>query len=113
MASKEASRYFLHLVERSNDKTDLTSRVIAEDVVDPLKVQRELAEAWASLLPGYPKENIHIHPSIEHATKFVRSLTNQNTGGEHGSNAVDILVAGSLHLVGGVIEVAGLSPFAL
>ena len=91
----------------------MTSRVIAEEVVDPLKSQRELADAWASLLPGFPKESIHIHPSIEHAIKYVRSLENQDAGREGKSNVVDILVAGSLHLVGGIIEVAGLSSIAL
>ena len=92
---------------------DLTSRVIAEEVIDPIKVQRELADAWSSLLPDYPKENIHVHRSIEHAVKFVRTLEDQTEHRGQGDHVIDVLVAGSLHLVGGIIEVAGLSSVAL
>ena len=46
-------------------------------------------------------------PSIEHTVKIVRSLRSES------SNGVDILVSGSLHLVGGVIEVANLAEVAL
>ncbi len=58
-------------------------------------------------MPDFPKENIHVLPSIEHAVKVVRNLD------ASGEKDVDVLVAGSLHLVGGVIEVAGLSDVAL
>lgn len=43
-------------------------------------------------------------PSIEHAVKEIEKLQ---------STSVKVLVAGSLHLVGGVIEAAGLSDIAL
>ncbi|KAH8118386.1 tetrahydrofolylpolyglutamate synthase [Phellopilus nigrolimitatus] len=98
-------------------KGDLTSRVVAEATVDPLKVQRELADAWSSLLPDYPKENIHVKPSIQHAVQYVRELEGGPIQNGEGSiknySPVDVLVAGSLHLVGGIIEVAGLSDVAL
>jgi folylpolyglutamate synthase len=56
---------------------------------------------------GFPSENIHVLPSIEHAIRTVRNL-------EEGDGIdVNVYVAGSLHLVGGVIEVAGLSEVAL
>ena len=71
-----------------------------------MKVQNELAAAWITLVPSFPKSNLHVLPSIEHAVNVVRKA------GE-GEKAVDVLVAGSLHLVGGVIEVAGLSHVAL
>ena len=58
-------------------------------------------------MPEFPKENVHVLPSIEHAVNVVRDLD------ASGDKAVDVLVAGSLHLVGGVIEVAGLSDVAL
>ncbi|KAI5123423.1 hypothetical protein M0805_006128 [Coniferiporia weirii] len=99
-------------------KGDLTDRVVAEETVDPLKVQRELADAWITLVPDHPKENVHVEPSVEHAVRFARKL-NGKTSGEPGGVStqqkadVDILVTGSLHLVGGVIEVAGLSEVAL
>ena len=72
-----------------------------------LKTQRELADAWAALVPFFPQDRVHVLPSIEHAVNVVRKL------GASGEQPVDVLVAGSLHLVGGVIEVAGLSDVAL
>jgi len=86
-----------------NFKGDLTTVSISKD---DLKTQQELAEAWTSLVPIFPKENTHVLPSIEHAVGIVR---------EEASNGrpVEVLVTGSLHLVGGLIEVAGLSDVAL
>ncbi|KAI0750871.1 FolC bifunctional protein [Daedaleopsis nitida] len=88
-------------------KGDLTTIAIPEADLAHLKTQNELASAWSSLVPSFPKENIHVLPSIEHAVNVVRKL---NVSEE---NDVDVLVAGSLHLVGGLIEVAGLSDAAL
>jgi folylpolyglutamate synthase len=58
------------------------------------------------LAPTFPKENAHVLLSIEHAVGVVR---------EEASNGgpVEVLVTGSLHLIGGLIEVAGLSDVAL
>lgn len=86
---------------------DLTTVALTEADLVQLKTQHELAAAWTTLVPSFPKDNIHVLPSIEHAVNVVREL---NASGE---KAVDVLVAGSLHLVGGVIEVAGLSDVAL
>ena len=57
-------------------------------------------------MPTFSKENVHVLSSIEHAVGIVR---------EEASNGgpVEVLVTGSLHLVGGLIEVAGLSNVAL
>lgn len=85
----------------------MTTLAIPESDLAHLKTQHELADAWSKLLPSFPKENIHVLPSIEHAVNIVRRL---NASGEQ---EVDVLVAGSLHLVGGVIEVAALSHVAL
>ena len=57
-------------------------------------------------MPTFPKENVHVLPSIEHAVGIVR-------GEASNDRPVEALVTGSLHLVGGVIEVAGLSDVAL
>jgi folylpolyglutamate synthase len=73
---------------------------------DDLKTQQELAEAWMSLVPTFPKENTHVLPSIEHAVGIVREEATKG-------RPVEVLVTGSLHLVGGLIEVAGLSDVAL
>lgn len=88
---------------------DLTSRAVATADTSPVKTQSELAAAWKSLIPEFPADNIHVLPSIEHAIRVVREVGLEE-GGEGGA---DILVAGSLHLVGGVVEVAGLSEVAL
>jgi folylpolyglutamate synthase len=45
-------------------------------------------------------------PSIEDAINEVKKIS-------EGNNPIKILVTGSLHLVGGVVEVAGLSEVAL
>lgn len=67
-----------------------------------MKVQSELAAIWLSLMPEFPTSDVHVLPSIEHAIRVVRR-----------DERADVLVVGSLHLVGGVIEVAGLSGVAL
>ena len=86
---------------------DLTTLAIPDGDLAHLKTQHELASAWSSLVSTFPKESIHVLPSIEHAVNIVRRLN------ASGDKPVDVLVAGSLHLVGGVIEVAGLSDVAL
>lgn len=57
------------------------------------------------LVPSFSKDSIHVVPSIEHAVRIVR--------GEEAKAQVEVLVAGSLHLVGGVMEVAGLGEQAI
>jgi folylpolyglutamate synthase len=86
---------------------DLTSRKIETEDADLLRTQRKLADTWLSLIPEFPAKNIHVLPSIEHAIRVVRGIESDEEGG------VDVLVTGSLHLVGGVIEVAGLLDVAL
>jgi folylpolyglutamate synthase len=71
-----------------------------------MKIQTELAEAWSTLAPSFPKSSIHVLPSIEHAIRTVHGLQTSD-------RPVSVLVTGSLHLVGGVIEVAGLAGVAL
>ncbi|TFL05958.1 FolC bifunctional protein [Pterulicium gracile] len=87
-------------------KSDLTTNAIAEDDLAELKTQHQLALAWGSLHPEFPFDSIHVLTSIEDAVKVV-----QRTRASH--EEVQVLVAGSLHLVGGLIEVAGLSDVAL
>lgn len=86
---------------------DLTSLAIPTDDLVQLKTQRELASAWSSLIPSFPSSKIHVLPSIEHAVKEIEKIESNS------SERTKVLVAGSLHLVGGVVEVAGLSAAAL
>lgn len=78
-------------------KGDLTAHAIDPNDLSALATQTQLAEAWRKVNPDY-KGEVHVVPSIEHAVKIVRDTK--------GTPAA--LVAGSLHLVGGVMEVAGL-----
>ncbi|ORY22822.1 Mur ligase [Naematelia encephala] len=80
-----------------NFKGDLTSKAIDPNDLSQLLTQTALRDAWLKLNTSFPPDRVHAVPSIEHAVNIVRSLGTKQ-----------VLVAGSLHLVGGVMEVAGL-----
>jgi folylpolyglutamate synthase len=73
-----------------------------------LKTQHQFASSWSELVPNFPSSAISILSSIEHAVSVIRNLAHASD-----ETSVQVLVTGSLHLVGGVIEVAGLSDVAL
>ncbi|CAG7848502.1 Folylpolyglutamate synthase; AltName: Full=Folylpoly-gamma-glutamate synthetase; Short=FPGS; AltName: Full=Tetrahydrofolylpolyglutamate synthase; Short=Tetrahydrofolate synthase [Serendipita indica DSM 11827] len=75
--------------------------------LDQLKTQTELANAWLELCPSFSREKVHVLPSIQHAVKLAHHLR------ETQEKPVDVLVTGSLLLVGGLIEVANLTKVAL
>ncbi len=75
---------------------------------DKLIPQRELRAAWESLVPSFSEENIHVLPTVEHAIRVVKDVEKVDP-----SINLHVIVAGSLHLVGGVIEVADLASVAL
>ncbi|GJJ07490.1 hypothetical protein Clacol_001692 [Clathrus columnatus] len=87
-------------------KPDLASAAITKAGLSNLNVQEDLARNWQALLPAFPISDIHVLPSIQNAVEVIRSLEEPDTD-------IQVLVCGSLHLVGGVIEVAGLSDVAL
>lgn len=70
--------------------------------------QHQLATAWKNACPTFDDSNIHVLPSIEHALRIVRSAEDSD-----GAQDIQVLVSGSLHLVGGLIEVADLKDVAL
>lgn len=88
--------------------SDLTAAGIDQKDLSSLKLQRELAAAWMTLHPGFAPDNVHVVPSIEHAISTIRGVASKEETTEF-----HILVTGSLHLVGGVIEAAGLGKDAL
>ena len=61
--------------------------------VDALTVQKALATAWQQSMDQ--KSETHVVKTIEEAVDFVRALDVD----------VHVLVTGSLHLVGGMLEV--------
>lgn len=84
---------------------DLTSVALATATHIGPTTQDQLKQAWSNIAKEFPVDAVHSLPSIEHAIRKVR---------EHSATRrTHILVTGSLHLVGGVIEVAGLSSVAL
>ena len=64
---------------------------------DELKVQNALAAAWDKIAPG---SRVHVFHTIEEAIDLVRNIARNDE-----QSAVTTLVTGSLHLVGGVLEV--------
>jgi len=114
--AKDANSFFDHVIFCTNVtytdggfKGDLTSKSIPEKDLAQLTTQHELAAAWSSLIPTFPSDHIHVLPSIQHAINLLHDIYTEDELSQH----VDVLVSGSLHLVGGVIEVAGLSEVAL
>ena len=72
-----------------------------------MTTQQALSAAWSSLVPDFDPSNIYVVPSIEHAVREVERISTISV------KPVQVLVTGSLFLVGGVIELIGLSEFAL
>ncbi|EEP77907.1 hypothetical protein UREG_02756 [Uncinocarpus reesii 1704] len=64
--------------------------------VEKLSVQNTLAETWRNLSPN---TTVVVKGTIEEAVQYVRSLASRQ------DDTVSALVTGSLHLVGGLIEV--------
>ncbi|KAF8341571.1 FolC bifunctional protein [Cantharellus anzutake] len=91
-----------------NFKGDLRSVAMTDAERDKLTPQRELEAAWRSLVPSFPEENVHVLPTVGHAVQVVRDVEEADP-----SASLHVVVAGSLHLVGGVIEAADLASVAL
>ena len=75
-------------------KADLVSMNTNKEDVSSLKVQRELAVTWDHI---DPEAEVHVVETIEEAVSKARAISN--------GRKVEVLATGSLHLVGGLIEV--------
>ncbi|KAH7887624.1 Mur ligase [Phlebopus sp. FC_14] len=109
---EDAKTFFDHVVfctnvtyADGNFKGDLTAVAMTSAEKELLKAQKDLRSAWLALVRDFPEDAVHVQPTIEDAVRLVRELS--------ASRKIAVLVTGSLHLVGGVIEVAGLSSVAL
>lgn len=71
---------------------DMTSKAVDPADLEAMSVQRELQAAWKELTAH--DDHVKVLPSIEDAMDVV----------EQNGNEQDVLVAGSLHLVGGVMS---------
>ncbi|CAK4028085.1 Folylpolyglutamate synthase [Lecanosticta acicola] len=75
-------------------KSDLISINTNQDDVHSLRVQQELAKTWDGIDPD---AKVHVLNTIEEAVAKIRELSK--------GRKVEVLATGSLHLVGGLIEV--------
>lgn len=75
-------------------KADLVSINTNKDDVNSLRVQQELAKTWDGI---DPKSEVHVVSTIEEAVAKARDIS--------AGRKVEVLTTGSLHLVGGLIEV--------
>jgi folylpolyglutamate synthase len=71
--------------------------------VEKLSVQHTLAESWKEI---DPKAQTLVFSTIEEAVDYVRDLSKQSSDG----TPVKTLVTGSLHLVGGFLDVIETKP---
>lgn len=69
-----------------------------------MKDQQQLKSTWLELIPGFADDHIHVLPSLQHAVERLKTLD---------ARPLQVLATGSLYLVGGLIEVAGLAGVAL
>lgn len=72
-----------------------------------LQHQEELASNWRTLLPDFPGSRISVLPSIQGAIHQIEKVIMEP------QEPVQVLVTGSLYLVGGMIALADLSDLAL
>ncbi|QRV87710.1 dihydrofolate synthase [Ceratobasidium sp. AG-Ba] len=77
------------------------------ETVTALTVQHGFASAWKELVPEFKQENTHVVLTIQDAVDIVGELYRGKKEQE-----LDVLVIGSLHLVGGLIGVAKLEESA-
>jgi len=85
-----------------NNQNDSKSNFLDQGELDSLRVQRDLAEIWGRLSLNKAPADVHIMASIHQAVDLVAKLGCRST------NHCNVLTTGSLHLVGGVMDVAQL-----
>ncbi|KAF2142173.1 uncharacterized protein K452DRAFT_287391 [Aplosporella prunicola CBS 121167] len=107
-AGLEAEQPFTHAVFSTNltfvetgYKPDLVSVNTNADDVEKLAVQEALARTWAEI---DPKTEVRVMRTIEEAVGWAREIAREAVG-EASDDEVMVLVTGSLHLVGGALEV--------
>lgn len=99
---------FTHVIFTTNQtfsegyKPDLVSINTNQQDVDTLAVQRALANTWARIDSA---AEVHVLRTIEEAVKTARAFAQRSASNSEAKSEVTVLVTGSLHLVGGLIEV--------
>ena len=99
---------FTHVIFTTNQtfsegyKPDLVSININQQDVDTLAVQKALAKTWSDIDSS---AEVHVLRTIEEAIATARAIAKQQTEKSSADIEVAALITGSLHLVGGAIEV--------
>jgi folylpolyglutamate synthase len=97
---------FTHVIFTTNQtfnegyRPDLVSINTNQQDVDTLTVQKALANTWSEIDSS---AEVHVLKTIEDAVGAARSIANEWAKGTDGE--VMVLITGSLHLVGGALEV--------
>ena len=94
----------------SGYKVDLVSINVNGQAIEELSVQNELAISWRDLMVNQDEKcGIHVVRTIENAIEECRKIAREwNSKGARSDRPSDnpiVLATGSLHLVGGVLEV--------
>ncbi|MCJ1391025.1 Folylpolyglutamate synthetase [Xylographa bjoerkii] len=93
----------------SGFRPDLVSINVSEKVLEDLSVQKELAQGWEDIDGGGSEVFVvrTIEDAVEKARQIASSWTGGNAqrGGSTGEGDIKVLVTGSVHLIGGVLEV--------
>ena len=102
-ATLKDKRSFTHVVfctnvifKDSENQLDFWGDDTYQAAVQSLQVQKSLAETWKELDPG---ASVNVVPSIEEAVGWCRDVAGQQR------ETVRVFVTGSIHLVGGFLEV--------
>lgn len=93
-------------------KPDLVNMNVDLDTSESLQVQREMALGWRSFETGEEKSEVNVVKTIEEAVALARRFAREFSGSRDESTKnlpeekkAMVLVTGSLHLVGGVLEI--------
>jgi len=103
-----SSSPFTHVIFTTNQtfsegyKPDLVSMNTNQKDVDTLAVQKALAQTWSDIDSS---AQVHVLKTIEEAIGTARSVAQSYAHNEGADAEVMVLITGSLHLVGGAIEV--------
>ncbi|CAO2657210.1 Nn.00g033360.m01.CDS01 [Neocucurbitaria sp. VM-36] len=99
---------FTHVIFTTNQtfsegyKPDLVSINTNQEDVDTLAVQKALANTWSQIDSS---AEVHVLRTIEEAINIARDVAHNHAEHAGANSEVMVLVTGSLHLVGGAIEV--------
>jgi folylpolyglutamate synthase len=103
-----SSSPFTHVIFTTNQtfsegyRPDLVSINTNQQDIDTLAVQKALAQTWSDIDSA---AEVHVLKTIEEAVGTARSVARAWTSNAGANAEVMVLVTGSLHLVGGALEV--------